>query len=752
MRPGPGRWCHRDVHPQAFIEFSRLRGLSADGRCKSFASSADGTGWAEGAGLLLVERLSDARRNGHKVLAVVNGSAINQDGASNGLSAPNGPAQERVIRQALASAGLSPADVDLVEAHGTGTPLGDPIEANALLATYGRERAADQPLWLGSLKSNIGHTQAAAGVGGIIKMVQAIHHGVMPQTLHAEEPTPHVDWGTGALNLLTERRDWPELDRPRRAAVSSFGFSGTNAHIIIEQAPQPAAQPAPQSALQSALQEPAPVPAPPVIAPPALPYVLSAKSPRALRVQAGSIAALLAETPGLDPLDLAYSLATTRSALRQRAVVVAADREELISGLASLAEDGGHAILGAKDEGRIAFMFTGGGAQRIGMASELVATFPAFAAAFDEVCDALDEHLPRPLREVIESGDELDQIDYTLAGLFAVGVALFRLLETWGVHPDYLVGHSTGELIAAHLSGVLSLPDAAVLVTARGRLMRALPEGGAMVAVEATEEEVLGTLTDTDRAVIATINSPNAVVISGDADPVHAVAEIWRARGRSTKVLPISHASHSPRMDPMLEEFRSIAKELTFHRPKFGIVSTMTGKVEPGDGWASADYWVDQIRNPVRFLDAVRTLEAEGVTTLLELGPDGVLSAMAAASAEQAVAIASMRKRKPEPRTLVNALGVLHARGCPSTGRPSSPGPVRARPSCRPIPSSANGSGWNPSRRPDRTRNPAGRIRYGPSTRSTGSRRPYGPPPGRHPGPGSGSCPARRPASPRTRT
>ncbi|WUH77228.1 SDR family NAD(P)-dependent oxidoreductase [Streptomyces sp. NBC_00435] len=639
--------------PQAFIEFSRLRGLSADGRCKSFASSADGTGWAEGAGLLLVERLSDARRNGHKVLAVVNGSAINQDGASNGLSAPNGPAQERVIRQALASAGLSPADVDLVEAHGTGTPLGDPIEANALLATYGRERAADQPLWLGSLKSNIGHTQAAAGVGGIIKMVQAIHHGVMPQTLHADEPTPHVDWDTGALNLLTERRDWPALDRPRRAAVSSFGFSGTNAHIIIEQAPQPA--PA----------EPAPAPAPPV-APPALPYVLSAKSPQALRVQAEGIAALLAGDPGLDPLDLAYSLATTRSALRQRAVVVAADREELIGALASLAEEeGGHAILGAKDEGRIAFMFTGGGAQRVGMARELVATFPAFAAAFDEVCDALDEHLPRPLREVIESGDELDQIDYTLAGLFAVGVALFRLLETWGVHPDYLVGHSTGELIAAHLAGVLSLPDAAVLVTARGRLMRALPEGGAMVAVEATEEEVLGTLTGTDRAVIATINSPNAVVISGDAEPVHAVAEIWKARGRSTKVLPISHASHSPRMDPMLEEFRSIAKELTFHRPKFGIVSTMTGKVEPGDGWASADYWVDQIRNPVRFLDAVRTLEAEGVTTLLELGPDGVLSAMAAASAEQAVSIASMRKRKPEPRTLVHALGVLHARGVP---------------------------------------------------------------------------------------
>nr|BBA84068.1 type I polyketide synthase [Streptomyces lavendulae] len=639
--------------PQAFVEFSRLRGLSADGRCKSFAASADGTGWAEGAGILLVERLSDALRNGHEVLAVITGTATNQDGASNGLSAPNGPAQERVIRQALASAGLTAADVDLVEAHGTGTPLGDPIEANALLAAYGRGRPADRPLRLGSFKSNVGHTQAAAGVGGIIKTVEAIRHGVMPKTLHADEPTPHVDWSSGTLSLLTEARDWPELDRPRRAAVSAFGFSGTNAHVIVEQAPQQAAE------------EPAAEPAPAgVRSAPVLPFPLSARSPKALRAQAERLAALLTDRPGLDLADLSWSLAATRTAMRHRAVALAVDHDELLNGLAALADEDSGTITGTKDEGRIAFMFTGGGAQRAGMARELVETFPVFAAAFDEVCTALDAHLPRPLREVIESGDELDQIDYTLAALFAVGVALFRLFETWGVRPDYLVGHSTGELIAAHLAGVLSLSDAAVLVTARGRLMRSLPEGGAMIAVEATEEEVLETLDPDGRAVIGTVNGPRAVVLSGDEDAVHAVAALWKERGRSVKVLPILRASHSPRMEPILDEFRSIAEQLTFHQPEFGIVSTVTGRVDHGD-WTTPEYWVQQIRRPVRFLDALRTLEAEGVTTLLELGPDGVLSALAAAGVDHAVAVPAMRRKQPEPRSLMHALAVLHTRGVP---------------------------------------------------------------------------------------
>ncbi|SDD13103.1 Acyl transferase domain-containing protein [Actinokineospora iranica] len=648
--------------PQVFVEFSRLRGLSADGRCKSFAAAADGTGWSEGVGLLLVERLSDARRNGHDVLAVISGSAINQDGASAGLSAPNGPAQERVIRAALADAGLTAADIDLLEAHGTGTPLGDPLEANALIAAYGRGRPADRPLRLGSLKSNIGHTQAAAGVGGVIKVVQAIRNGVMPKTLHADEPTPHVDWASGALALLTEAKAWPESDRPRRAGVSAFGFSGTNAHVIVEQPPVPPVGEPADDATDRAEGKQADVP---VAAAPVLPFVLSARSPEALRAQAGRIAALLAERPDLDLLDLSYSLATTRSALRHRAVALAGDRAELVASLAELAEGTPGAVIGTKDEGRLAFMFTGGGAQRVGMARELAETFPVFAEAFDEVCLALDEHLPRPLREVIETGDELGEIDYTLAALFAVGVALFRLLDTWGVHPDHLVGHSTGELIAAHLAGVLTLRDAAVLITTRGRLMRALPDGGAMVAVEASEDEVRETLDAEGRAVIGTVNGPRAVVLSGDEDAVHAVAQVWRDRGRGVKVLPILRASHSHRMDPMLDEFRVVAKGLTFHSPRVGIVSTVTGEVETGAGWTSPDYWVEQIRKPVRFLDAVRTLEAQGVTTLLELGPDGVLSAMAATGVEHAVAVPALRRKHSEPRTLVHALAVLHARGVP---------------------------------------------------------------------------------------
>ncbi|WP_309112042.1 SDR family NAD(P)-dependent oxidoreductase [Saccharothrix sp.] len=634
--------------PGSFIEFSRQRGLSPSGRCKSFSADADGTVWSEGVGLLLLERLSDARRNGHRVLAVLRGSAINQDGASNGLTAPNGPSQERVIRQALANAGLSPADVDVVEAHGTGTPLGDPIEAQALLATYGAAHDADRPLWLGSLKSNIGHSQAAAGVGGVIKMVEAIRHRTLPRTLHAETPSPHVDWSSGGLALLTGEQPWDRGSEPRRAAVSSFGISGTNAHVIIEEAPE----------------APAETDTPVTAELPVVPWLLSGSSVAGLRAHAARIGELLAEGD-VDRLDVALSLATTRSALAHRGVVVAADRDELLRGLSELAADGPEAVRGVRTEGLTAFMFTGGGAQRVGMAKQLCEAFPVFRDAFHEVADELDKGLPRPLREVIDTGEDLDRIDNLLAGLFAVGVALFRQLAAWGVHPDFLIGHSTGELIAAHVAGVLSLPDAATLVTARGQLMNGLPDGGAMIAIEATEQEVLETLPASGRVVIGTINGPRSVVVSGDTDAAEAVAALWKERGRRTRRLAVSVASHSPRMEPMLEEFRAVAEGLTFHRPKIRVVSTVTGEVESGDRWTTPDYWVDHVRLPVRFVDGVRELEAQGVATMLELGPDGVLSAMAAACVERAVPIPAMRNGQDEPRTLVGALGLLHTRGVP---------------------------------------------------------------------------------------
>ncbi|ROO86839.1 thioester reductase-like protein [Actinocorallia herbida] len=629
--------------PGGFVDFARQRGLAADGRCKSFAAAADGTSWAEGAGLLVLQRLSDARRDGRRVLALLRASALGQDGASNGLAAPHGPAQERVIRRALADAGLEAADVDAVEAHGTGTRLGDPIEAAALLATYGAGRAVDRPLWLGSLKSNIGHAAAAAGVGGVIKMVQALRHGVLPRTLHVDRATPLVDWAEGGVALLTERRAWPETGRPRRAAVSAFGVSGTNAHVILEEVPEPEAEPG------SAVPFP-------------VPCVLSAKSPGALREQARRLAGLLAGDAGVGHVDAAFSSATTRAALAHRAVVVAGDRAELIRGLAEIADEASDALLGREQDGRLAFMFTGGGAQRVGMAGELCAVFPVFREAFDEVCAALDEYLPRVLREVIESGDGLDRIDFTLASTFAVEVALYRLLEHWGVRPDFLVGHSLGEITAAHVAGVLSLPDAAALVTARGRLMLSVSGGGAMIAVKAGEDEVRATLDAAGRAVIAAVNGPRDVVVSGDEDAVLAVAAHWAGRGRRVKRLPIGCASHSPRMDPMIGEFRSVLGGLAFHEPSVPVVSTVTGGVESGR-WTSPDYWAEQVRRPVRFLDAVRTLESLGVTTLAEVGPDDVLASMAETCAEDAVVIPVLSHGESEARQAVRALGALHVRG-----------------------------------------------------------------------------------------
>ncbi|WP_158854678.1 type I polyketide synthase, partial [Saccharothrix deserti] len=604
--------------PGVIIGFSRQRGLARDGHCKPFSAAADGTVLSEGIGLVVVERLSVARAAGRRVLGVVRGSAVNQDGASNGLTAPNGPSQERVIRAALVSAGLDVGDVDVVEAHGTGTRLGDPIEAQALLATYGRREG--EPLYLGSLKSNIGHAQAAAGIGSVIKMVQAMRHGVLPKSLHADELSPVVDWSAGNVRVLAEQRPWPVVDRPRRAAVSSFGISGTNAHVILEQAPE--------------------APGVDVPALSAVPLLLSARSADALAEQARRLRHHLSDNPLLEPQDVASTLAR-RSPLDHRATVVGRTREELLAGLGWLGSV--RRVVG----GSVGFVFSGQGSQRLGMGRELYAGFPVFAAVWDEVMGFFPG-----LRDVLWGDDRglLRRTGFVQPGLFAFEVALFRLLESWGVRPGCLAGHSVGEIAAAHVAGVLSLEDACRLVAARGGLMEALPEGGAMVAVEATEAEVASLLGD--GVDLAAVNGSTQVVLSGREDAV--VAAVANLGQRRWKRLEVSHAFHSVLMDPMLDDFRAVVEGLSFHHPEIPLATT-------GDV-TSAEYWVRHVREPVRFADSVRTLADNGVTAVLEIGPGGVLTAMVADTADVA-AIPASRGDKPEPEAFIGALGALWEHG-----------------------------------------------------------------------------------------
>ncbi|MBB4780025.1 type I polyketide synthase [Streptomyces rapamycinicus] len=654
--------------PGTFIEFSAQRVLSFDGRCKAFSADADGTGWSEGVGMLLVERLSDAQRNGHKVLAVIRGSAINQDGASNGLTAPNGPSQQRLIEQTLAGARLVSADVDVVEAHGTGTPLGDPIEAQALLATYGQGRPEGQPVLLGAIKSNIGHTQAAAGVAGVIKMVMAMREGTLPKTLHADEASPHVDWSAGDLELLTEAVPWPERDHPRRAAVSAFGVSGTNAHTIIEQAPVSDEPEAPR-AEESPDTTAAPVP-----------WLLSGRTDAALRGQAERLRDQLtsATEEFMPTVDIGYSLAMTRSLFDHRAALVGEDRADLLRGLDAIAkgETAPGVVRGvAGAAGKTAFLFSGQGAQRLGMGRELYETFPVFADAWDEVCAHLDGLLDRPLRDVVfaaEGGADaglLDRTAFTQPALFAVEVALFRLLSAWGVAPDVVIGHSIGEIAAAHVAGVFSLEDACTLVAARGRLMQALPEGGAMVAVQASEEEIVPSLAGREAEVsLAAVNGPTSVVVAGDEAPALEIAAEWERQGRKTRRLRVSHAFHSPRMDAMLDDFRKVVEGLSFAPPAIALVSNVSGKSASADEVCSAEYWVRHVREAVRFADGVRALEAHGVSRFVEVGPDGVLTAMArecltAEEPSAPVVVPVLRKDRPEPRALSTALAELHVNG-----------------------------------------------------------------------------------------
>ncbi|WP_344598931.1 type I polyketide synthase, partial [Streptomyces violaceusniger] len=603
--------------PGVFIEFSRQRGLAVDGRCKSFSNAADGTSWSEGAGVLLLERLSDARRNGHQVLAVVRGAAVNQDGASSRLTAPNGPSQQRVIRDALRNAGLSAADVDAVEAHGTGTTLGDPIEAQALLATYGKERpGADRPLWLGSLKSNMGHTQAAAGVGGVIKMVMAMRHGVLPKTLHVEEPSEHVDWSAGAVSLLTEPTPWPETGAPRRAGVSSFGVSGTNAHVLLEQAPE-------AEVVDAAEAEGVDGP---------VAWVVSGRGAEGLRAQAGRLRDYVAERPEYGVADVALSLVTTRSVLEHRAVVVGRDRDELLAGLAAVAEKSAHpgVVVGeSAPPGRSVFVFPGQGAQWVGMAVGLLESSPVFAEAMAECEAALAPYVDWSLTGVLRGVDGApgyDREDVVQPVLFAVMVSLARLWRSVGVEPDAVMGHSQGEIAAACVAGALSLEDAAKVVALRSRVIAARLAGrGGLVSVGLPIDQARERIAAWNGAVsVAAVNGPGSVVVAGAGKALDELFTALEGEGIRVRRVAIDYASHSVLVEEVHEELLKVLADIEPRSSEVPFYSTVTG--EPMDtAGLDAEYWYRNLRQTVELEATTRRLFADGHSVFVEVSPHPVL-------------------------------------------------------------------------------------------------------------------------------
>ncbi|MEV5980607.1 type I polyketide synthase [Streptomyces sp. NPDC052114] len=653
--------------PGVFTEFSQNRGLAPDGRCKPFAAAADGTSWGEGVGVLLLEPLSQARRNGHEVLAVIRGSAVNQDGASNGLTAPNGPSQQRVIRQALANAGLTASDVDVVDAHGTGTTLGDPIEAQALLATYGQDRPADRPLLLGSLKSNIGHTSAVAGVASVIKMVESMRHGAVPKTLHVDGPSPHVDWTSGAVELVTEERPWPETGRARRAGVSSFGVSGTNAHVIVEQAP---------------VEEQAPVrsvtgegPAGPAGGGGVVPWVVSGRSADGLRGQAARLRAYVAASADLSIADVGWSLASSRAGLEHRAVLLGADHEELLTALKALeeGEPAAGVVSGVASEGAsdVVFVFPGQGSQWAGMATELLDSSAVFAERFGECAAALAPHIDWTPEDVLRERDgapSLDRVDVIQPMLWAVMVSLASVWRANGIKPAAVVGHSQGELAAAVVAGVLSIEDAARIVALRSQLIgRELAGQGGMVSVPIGQEAAEQLIEPwAGRISVATINGPQSTVVAGEAAALDELMAVCERDGVRARRIPVDYGSHTPQVELLKDALLELAAPVTPRAGDVPMYSTVTGELL-ADGAADAEYWYRNLREPVRFLDTVRALMETGHTTFVESSPHPVLTYAIAdageAAATDVTVVGTLRRDEGGPQRLLASLAELWVRG-----------------------------------------------------------------------------------------
>ncbi|MGK7228830.1 type I polyketide synthase [Streptomyces hygroscopicus] len=646
---------------------AQFGGLSPDGRCHTFDARANGFVRGEGGAVVLLKPLAAATADGDPVYCVIHAGAVNNDGATDGLTAPSPAAQEDVVRTAHLRAGIPPDQVQYVELHGTGTPVGDPVEAAALGAALGTARTDGTPLLVGSAKTNVGHLEAAAGIVGLLKTALGIRHRQLPPSLHFTTPNPRIPLTELGLRVQDRLTGWPHPDRPLIAGVSSFGMGGTNCHLVVGEAPPPAAETAPAT----------PGREPPVVA-----WPLSAKTPAALRAQARRLRDHLADHTGLAPADVGHALATTRTAFGHRAVILGDGADELLSGLDALAAGAqtAGAVQGRATGGGLAFLFSGQGSQRPAMGQELYTAHPVFAAALDEVCDCLDAHLEEPLREVMFARPPspraalLDRTDYTQPALFALEVALYRLATSWGAAPGHLMGHSVGEIAAAHAAGVLSLPDACALVAARGRLMRSVTVDGAMAALQADADEAAGLLAGrADRLDLAAVNGPSSVVISGDRDAVHEAVAVWRGRGRKARPLKVSHAFHSPHMDGVLDDLRTVASALTFHPPAVPLVSNVTGRAATASQLASPEYWARHARHAVRFMDGVHTLLDAGVTTFLELGPDAPLTAMTrecltarpgpAPGRPRPSAAAALRRDRPEARTFTAAMAQAYVRG-----------------------------------------------------------------------------------------
>ena len=658
--------------PQLTLTFSEAQMIAADGRCKTFDAAADGYVRSEGCGVVVLKRLSDALANGDNIQGIIRGSAVNQDGQTNGLTAPNGKSQQEVIHLALANARVKSNQISYVETHGTGTSLGDPIEVNSLKAVLMSGRESNQPCWIGSVKTNIGHTEAAAGIAGLIKVVLSLEHGEIPPHLHLKQLNPYIELENTAIEIPTQLQSWSSGEQPRLAGVSAFGFGGTNAHVIVEEAPGRGKRQKAKGKSEELSERTHHI------------LTLSAKSEKALLQLAQSYEKFLGNNSTAAIADICFTANTGRSHFNHRLAIITSDQQELADQLAkiSVGEEPNGVFSGKLSNNKapkIAFLFTGQGSQYINMGRQLYETQPVFRRTLDQCEQILQSYLEKSILDVIYpentqqlNSSLLDQTAYTQPALFAIEYALFQLSQSWGIKPDVVMGHSVGEYVAAIVAGVFSLEDGLKLIAHRGRLMEQLPDGGEMVAVMASEEQVKQLIAPYIEQVplakpavgIAAINGPQSVVISGAAEAIRTVKEILEAEGIKTKQLQVSHAFHSPLMEPMLKEFETVANQITYNLPQIPLISNVTG-TRVDQSISTANYWVNHVRQPVKFAHSMENLYQEGYQVFLEIGPKPILLGMGRQCLPEDVGVwlPSLRPGQEDWQQMLQSLAELYVRG-----------------------------------------------------------------------------------------